>query len=378
MQTLLSRRRQHHESSRRKYTGSQGSLTRCWATVRGTPTQDFEIDSAPKKIDSNTIIVVDSPAHPTLSVVAPVYHEEECIDEFVRRCRCVLDGLDLDAGWEMVLVDDGSTDKSPDHLREAAAMDTRLRVIQLSRNFGHQVAITCGLDHTAGDAVVVIDSDLQDPPEVIARMVEEWRAGAQVVYGVRDARRGESTLKVLSARAFYRLLSRLSETPMTIDAGDFRLMDRKVVLALRSMREESRYLRGMVSWLGFRQVPINYIRDPRHGGTTSYNLGKMFRLAVNGITGFSERPLRLALQLGALVTLASMTYICWIIAGKLIHPADQIPGYASLMCVLLFLGGIQLICAGVLGEYIGRIYREIKHRPLYVIKESINLPDSTE
>ena len=201
------------------------------------------------------------PERPTLSVVAPVYREEEGIDEFLRRCRLALDALELPSGWELILVDDGSPDKSLEHLREAATTDSRLRVVQLSRNFGHQVAITCGLDHAGGDAVVVMDSDLQDPPELISQMVEEWRGGADVVYGVRNSREGESALKVLSARAFYRLLSHLSETPMTLDAGDFRLLDRTVVLALRAMREENRYLRGMVSWLGFRQVPISYARE---------------------------------------------------------------------------------------------------------------------
>ncbi|MGA2529235.1 MAG: glycosyltransferase family 2 protein [Acidimicrobiales bacterium] len=310
---------------------------------------------------------------PTLSVVAPVYREEETIDEFLRRLRLAIDALELPSSWELILVDDGSPDKSLEHLREAAAADSRVRVVHLSRNFGHQVAITCGLDHAAGDAVVIMDSDLQDPPEVIARMVEEWRAGADVVYGVRNSRDGESTLKVLSARAFYRLLSHLSETPLPVDAGDFRLLDRSVVLALQAMREENRYLRGMVSWLGFRQVPISYARARRHAGTTNYNFRKMLRLAVDGVTGFSERPLRLAFQFGVMVTLASMAYVCWILVARLVHPAGQSAGYASLMCVVLFIGGIQLICVGLLGEYIGRIYREIKRRPLYVVKEAINL-----
>ena len=313
------------------------------------------------------------PKRPTLSVVAPVYCEEAGIDEFLRRCCLVLDALDLPAGWEMVLVDDGSPDKSLEHLRAAAEADSRLRVVQLSRNFGHQVAITCGLDYAAGDAVVIMDSDLQDPPDVIGRMVEEWRAGADVVYGVRNTRHGESALKVLSARAFYRILSRLSETPMALDAGDFRLLDRSVVLVLRGMREENRYLRGMVSWLGFRQVPVSYARDERHAGSTNYNLRKMVTLAVNGVTGFSERPLRLAFQFGLTVVLVSMGFLCWIIVSKLVHPAGQMAGYASLMCVVLFIGGIQLICVGLLGEYIGRIHREIKRRPLYIVKEAINV-----
>lgn len=310
---------------------------------------------------------------PTLSVVAPVFQEEEGIDEFLRRSCLVLDALELASGWEIVLIDDGSPDKSMEHLREAAMADPRLRVLRLSRNFGHQVAITAGLDHARGDAVILIDSDLQDPPEVIAQMVHEWRNGADVVYGVRTARRGESALKVLSARVFYRLLARLSETPLVVNAGDFRLLDRKVVLALRAMREENRYLRGMVSWLGFRQVPVHYVREARCTGVSAYSLRKMFRLAIDGVTGFSERPLRLAFQLGGLVTLGSLAYLGWVVGTKLVHPSSQIPGYASIMCVLLFLGGVQLISVGLLGEYVGRIYREIKHRPLYVVREHINL-----
>ena len=310
---------------------------------------------------------------PTLSVVAPVFREESGINAFITRCRKTLDAIELEHGWELILVDDGSPDDSIERIREDALNDQRIRVVRLSRNFGHQVAITAGIDFSRGDAVVIIDSDLQDPPETIADMVTAWRGGAEVVFGVRSARKGEGRLKVLSARAFYRLLSRISDTPLSNDAGDFRLLDRRVVQTLKEMHEENRYLRGMVSWIGFRQVAVPYVREPRFAGRSAYTFRRMVKLAMDGVTGFSERPLRIAFELGMLVTAASFIYLVWILVTTLFYSSRLVPGYASLMCVLLFLGGIQLLSVGLLGEYVGRIYRESKRRPLYVVKDLINV-----
>ena len=304
-----------------------------------------------------------------ISVVAPVFNEHDVLDAFIRRLLGVLDGLGEPA--EAVLVDDGSTDGSLELLRKMVHDDPRLRVVALSRNFGHQRAITAGLEHARGDAVVVIDADLQDPPEVITEMVQRWREGNRVVYGVRTSRQGERTSKKVTSRWFYRLLSRISDTPVTRDSGDFRLLDRRVVDALLTMPEENRYLRGMVSWVGFRQCAVEYTREPRHAGTTKYTWRRMTGLAIDAITSFSDRPLRLAIQIGSVVTTSAFLYGLWVIIGKIVNPSRAIPGYTSLLIAVLFLGGVQLLTIGILGTYVSRIYRESKRRPLYVVAETI-------
>lgn len=304
-----------------------------------------------------------------ISVVAPVFNEQDVLASFVARLTAVLDGINEDT--EVVFVDDGSTDGSLDRLRAMVAQDGRLRVVALSRNFGHQVAISAGLHSAKGDAVVVIDADLQDPPELIPEMVARWREGNHVVYGVRMSRAGERTSKKLTSRWFYRLLGLISDTPVARDSGDFRLLDRRVVDALGEMPEENRYLRGMVSWVGFRQCAVNYARDPRTTGTTKYTWRRMASLAVDAITSFSDRPLRLAIQLGTLVTTSAFLYGLWVTLGKIFNPHRAIPGYTSLLVAVLFLGGVQLLTIGILGTYIGRIYRETKRRPLYVVAETI-------
>jgi glycosyltransferase involved in cell wall biosynthesis len=281
---------------------------------------------------------------PLISVVSPVYREEATLREL--------------------------------HLRVLCAVDPHVKVVELSRNFGHQLAITSGLDHAAGDAVIVIDSDLQDPPEVIAEMVARWREGYDVVYGVRRRRNGEGRVKLMTAKWFYRLLDRISETPLPLDAGDFRLLDRQVLDVLAGMREGSRYIRGLVSWIGFDQTAVHYERDARRAGKTNYSLGKMLRLAVDAVTSFSERPLRVAFALGTLVTVVSLALAAWIVVAKLVDPDASLPGYASIMLVVLFFGGVQLLCLGLLGEYVGRIYRETKQRPLYVVRERVNFDES--
>jgi glycosyltransferase involved in cell wall biosynthesis len=313
------------------------------------------------------------PADALLSVVCPVFREEAGIAEFHRRLTTALDAIEPAVRWEVIFVNDGSDDQSGLVLRGLCSLDRRCKMIDLSRNFGHQLAITSGLDHANGDAVVVIDSDLQDPPEVIADMVESWRDGNDVVYGVRKARAGEPRWRLFAIRKFYRFINKLADTPLPVDTGDFRLMDRAVLDVLRSMREESRYIRGLVSWIGYTQTAVYYDRDPRHAGRTNYSPIKLIGLAANGITAFSERPLRLASALGGFVTFAAMLLALWIIIGKLIDPSQSIAGYASLLVVVLFFGGVQLLCLGLMGEYIGRIYRESKNRPLYVVRDRVNM-----
>jgi glycosyltransferase involved in cell wall biosynthesis len=306
-----------------------------------------------------------------VSVVGPVYCEEQTIGVFHDRLVAALEGIEPAVIFEVIYVNDGSSDGSLARLREIAAADERVRVVDLSRNFGHQLAITAGLDDARGDAVVVIDTDLQDPPEVIASLVGRWRDGFDVVYGVRATREGDSYFKRFTANLFYRLINWLSDTPLPHDAGDFRLMDRAVHGVLKQMREENRYVRGMVSWIGFDQTAVTFERDARYAGTTGYPLRRMLRLAMDAVTSFSERPLKLASRVGALVVLLSLAYIAVTVIVKIVHPAYLIPGYASMLAVIVFFGGIQLLCLGLLGEYVGRIFRETKRRPLYVVRERI-------
>lgn len=307
-----------------------------------------------------------------VSVVVPVYCEQEVLPEFYRRAHAMLVGLPAGMGHELIFVNDGSTDKTMDVLMEIQAKDPAVRIVDLSRNFGHQKAITAGIDHASGDVVVLIDADLQDPPEVIPQMLERWRQGAHVVYGVRNRRPGESGFKLATAWAFYRLLNKLSSIHLPEDSGDFRLMDRLVVDALHEIREENRYLRGLIAWLGFTQVALPYDRDVRHAGESKYPLLKMMRLAVDGITGFSERPLRFATFLGFCVVATSAILTVWAIVSRFLYPDTQ-RGWASLMVAILFLGGTQLLSVGILGEYIGRIYKESKRRPLYVVKKRVGM-----
>jgi glycosyltransferase involved in cell wall biosynthesis len=301
-----------------------------------------------------------------VSVVVPLFNERATARAMYERLAAVFDGLPaVDA--ELVFVDDGSRDGTLELLHEVAADDRRVRVIGLSRNFGHQAAITAGLDHASGDAVVLIDGDLQDPPEVIPEMLERWRAGADVVYGARRARRGESAFKRATAKLFYRIIGRLSDTSLPYDAGDFRLLDRAVADVLRDMREEARYLRGMVAWAGFRQEALPYERDERFAGETKYSLRKMTKLGFDGLASFSSRPLVLAAQLGALITVGAFIYLVWIVANRLTNPHSVVAGWTSVLVAILFLGGVQLLSIGILGVYVGRVFGETKHRPLYVV-----------
>jgi dolichol-phosphate mannosyltransferase len=271
---------------------------------------------------------------------------------------------------ELLFVDDRSRDRSLAILLRLRELDPRVKVIHLSRNFGHQIAVTAGVDHATGDAVVLIDADLQDPPEVILDMLDKWYEGYKVVYGVRTARRGETLFKRATAGFFYRLLSRLTDLELPLDTGDFRLMDRVVVDALRNMREESRYVRGMVSWLGFCQCGVEYSRDTRFAGETKNSLAKMMRFAINGITSFSEVPLLLSSWLGALLTVVGLGLLAYVFMGKIADSQATDSRWAAVLALVTFLGGVQLLSLGIIGQYLGRVYREVKGRPLYVVESA--------
>ena len=304
---------------------------------------------------------------PTISIVVPCYNEEAVIAESHRRLAAVADTRQAEQ-FEFVYIDDGSRDSTLRLLRGIAVHDDRVKVISFARNFGHQIAVTAGIDHAIGDAVVLIDADLQDPPEVIPEMIERWKSGFQVVYGVRTDRPGESRFKLTSAHVFYRLLNQLSDTPIPLDTGDFRLMDRSVVDILRGMPEKDRFLRGLVSWIGFNQVALPYRRDVRFAGSTKYPLRKMIRFASDGMISFSVKPLKLAMMIGAACAALASLGIVWVLAGRLLTN-NWVPGWTATIIAILFLGGIQLLCTGILGEYIGRIYMQAKGRPLYVVSE---------
>ncbi len=300
-----------------------------------------------------------------VSVVVPLYNEEGNVTELMRRIDGVMRALDCIDAYEIVAVNDGSSDATLDLLRALRAQYPQLVVVSLSRNFGHQIAATAGIDQARGDAVILMDGDLQDPPELIGEFIAKWREGYDVVYATRRRRKGESAFKLLTASAFYRVTKKLTKVSIPVDTGDFRLMSRRVVDALGRTRERHRFLRGLVSWVGFRQVGIVYDRDSRHAGKTKYPISKMMRFAIDGITSFSEAPLRFATYFGFTVSLFAFAYAAIVLAFKLLDLNN--PGYTSMMVAILFLGGVQLIGIGILGEYVGRIYDEIKARPLYLI-----------
>jgi dolichol-phosphate mannosyltransferase len=302
-------------------------------------------------------------------VVAPVYNEEETLSEFYSRVSRALEDLP----FELVLVDDGSTDGSREILSRLAAQDPRVHVVSLSRNFGHQNALTAGLDHAKGSAVVMLDADLQDPPELIPTMLDHWRAGCDVVYAVRQHREGESRFKLTTAKWFYKLFGKLTQVGLANDSGDFRLLDRQPLDALRSMRERSRFLRGMTVWVGYRQAAVGYHRDPRYAGKTKYTLPKMLRFSVDAILSFSQRPLQLATLLGFVFSTLAFLAIPVVIILRALN--SYLPGFATVTIIVMLLGGIQLIAIGIIGEYVGRIYDEVKGRPLYIVRGRLNIRD---
>ena len=307
---------------------------------------------------------------PALSFIIPVYNEEAIIAELDRRLKGFVG--EMDETWEVVFVDDGSRDRTPQMLSDLAAAEPRYKVISFSRNFGHQAAITAGMDHAEGDAVVIMDADLQDPPEVVTEMMRKWREGYDVVYGQRSVRHGESIFKRATAAAFYRLLRMLLPIEIPLDTGDFRLMSRRVVLSMRALREQHRFVRAMVSWVGFKQTAVQYERPERFAGETKYPLRKMLRFAIDGITSFSIVPLRLATWLGLLSGLVAIVISGWALYAAI--AGETVPGWATIMIAVALAASAQLIMTGILGEYIGRIYEEVKRRPLYVVGETQNLP----
>ena len=314
---------------------------------------------------------------PTFSVVAPVFNEEVLVTEFCQRTAAALETLG--EPFEIVLVNDGSRDRSLELMHAAHAADPRVKILSFSRNFGHQLAITAGADYATGQAVVVIDSDLQDPPEVIPTLIAKWREGYEVVYAVREEREGETWFKTATASLFYRLINRITNVDLPVDAGDFRLMDRKVVNALGRIREHHRFMRGLSVWVGFKSTGVPYTRHARKAGSTKYPLRKMLKFALDGITSFSYLPLQLATYMGFGVAGLSLLFIVVVIALRLFSAMAQdavFYGQASTLAATLFIGAVQLISLGIIGEYVGRIYDEVKKRPLYIVADAVGFDEA--
>lgn len=317
-------------------------------------------------------------SRPRLSLVIPVYNEQDTLPELDRRLRDLFANLPwVGESWEVVFVEDGSTDDSRRLLVRMAEEESRYRLVAFSRNFGHQFAITAGVDRAEGDAVVVMDADLQDPPSVVAEMLEKHKSGYDVVYGVRKKRKGETWFKRLTAAIFYRIIRSITGVAIPLDAGDFRLMSRSVVMTLRALREQHRFVRGMVAWVGFRQTAIYYDRDARFAGITKYPVGKMLKFAIDGITSFSILPLRVATWLGVFAAICAFGIGAWAIAARVLG-LGTVSGWTTIMFAVSLGSSAQLLMTGVLGEYVGRIYEEIKRRPLYVVEREMNAPPPSE
>jgi dolichol-phosphate mannosyltransferase len=312
---------------------------------------------------------------PIYSLVIPIYNEEENITEMYRRLHRVME--QLDGNVELILIDDGSSDRSLNMIRELHHRDKRLHYLSLARNFGHQIAVTAGLNFVQGKCIIVMDADLQDPPELILTMIDKWHQGYQVVYAQRVSRQQEGWLKRFTAYLFYRLLRRLAKVDIPVDTGDFCLMDRQVVDILNSMPERNRYIRGLRAWVGFSQTSVLFERKPRFAGDVKYTFAKSFSLAIDGIISFSTVPLRLATYLGIISATIAMIMIITVLYWRIFAPVSHLIGYTLITIAMFFLGSVQLICIGILGEYIGRIYEEVKGRPLYTLKETGGLKDNS-
>ncbi len=310
---------------------------------------------------------------PCFSIVAPCFNEEKVLPELYRRICQVME--QTNESWELVLVNDGSRDRTSEVMRELHGQDARIKVIDFARNFSHQLAVTAGLDYARGEAIIIIDADLQDPPELILQMIEKWRAGYEVVYAVRTKRIGESWFKEFTAKLFYRIIYRITDVKIPLDTGDFRLMDRKVVNALGKLRERHRFIRGMTSWVGFKQIGVEYERQERFAGETHYPFRKMLKFAMDAITGFSYLPLQIATYLGFIIAVASAVFAFGVIFARLGMEEHPFLGQATTLVVVLFLGGVQMITLGIIGEYLGRIYDEVKGRPLYITREVLGFDD---
>ena len=303
---------------------------------------------------------------PTFTIIAPIYNELESLPELYARVRDVMQSTQ--EPWELILVDDGCSDGSTEIIRKLAETDPHVRPLIFARNFGHQIAVTAGLDYSQGDAVIIIDADLQDPPEVILRLIEKWREGYEVVYAVRKEREGETWFKKMSAAIFYRLIFRITDVKIPLDTGDFRLLDRKVVNVMNNMREKHRFLRGMASWVGFKQIGVEYSRAARFAGKTKYPFKKMLKLALNATTSFSYVPLQIATYIGFIAAGLAIIAIPFVVILRVVS-SPQLTGQATTLIMVLFFGGVQLVSLGIIGEYIGRIYDEVKGRPLYILTE---------
>jgi dolichol-phosphate mannosyltransferase len=299
------------------------------------------------------------------TIIVPVYNEEAVIQESYRRLTRVMESTG--EPYELLFINDGSQDKTAELIEALAEKDECIKLLDFSRNFGHQIAITAGMDYARGDAIVIIDADLQDPPEIIPQMIAKWKEGYEVVYARRSQRKGETLFKKWTAALFYRLLGSLAEVNIPLDTGDFRLMDRKVCDAMQSIREKNRFVRGLVSWVGFRQTAIEYVREERYAGETKYPLKKMLRFSIDGITSFSYKPLKLATYLGMVVSSVSFVFLL-VSLGEKLFTTSTTAGWSSLVACLILLNGMMLILFGILGEYIGRIYDETKNRPLYILR----------
>jgi len=303
-----------------------------------------------------------------LSIIIPAYNEEEVLEEFYRRISDSL--LNIDLPYELIFVNDGSRDRTLSLLTNLSQQDERVVVIDLSRNFGKEIAVSAGIDFARGEAVVIIDADLQDPPEVIPELIEQWRNGYDNVYARRSSRDGESIIKKITSYLFYRVIGGMTHIDIPADTGDFRLLSRRAVDALKQLPERNRFMKGLYSWIGFPSIAVNYRRDPRYAGTTKWNYWKLWNFALEGITSFTEVPLKLASYVGGLIAFAAFCYGMYIIVNTL-YFGNDVPGYPSLIVTILFLGGIQLIFIGILGEYLGRAFAEVKQRPLYFINKVI-------
>ena len=307
--------------------------------------------------------------NPRYSIVAPCFNEEGVLHELHRRVALVMD--QTGEPWELILVNDGSRDRTAEVMRELRAADPRVKVVDFTRNFGHKIAVTAGLDYARGDAIIIIDADLQDPPEIILPMIEKWKEGYQVVYAVRSKRKGESWFKEFTAKLFYRIIYRITDVKIPLDKGDFRLMDRQVVDAMKQMRERHRFIRGMTSWVGYRQTGVEYERQERFAGETHYPFRKMLKFALDAITGFSYAPLQFATYLGFVIAMLSAVFALVVVYARLFMSDHPFLGQATTLVAVLFIGGIQLITLGIIGEYLGRIYDEVKARPLYLVREAL-------
>jgi dolichol-phosphate mannosyltransferase len=307
-----------------------------------------------------------------LSIITPCYNEEQVIQETYKRLTEVMKTIEYD--YELLFVNDGSKDKTLLILSDLAAQDKHVKIISFSRNFGHQCAVTAGINNCNGDLAVIIDADLQDPPEVILDMLEiQRKENASVVYGVRKKRDGESKFKLLTAKYFYRILNKLSDVQFPVDTGDFRLIDRKIIDGFNNLHEKNKYIRGLVSWMGYKQVPCFYERKERFAGETKYPLKKMLKFAATGLLSFSKKPLKMAVWMGVLSVLIGLVYALTVLISKIVHPASFVVGWTSIIFIIIFFGGIQLLTIGILGEYIGSLFDEAKDRPEYIIADKINL-----